>query len=116
MTYNTRNASKQAETSQQSPLRLMQNNFLGFMEGSYEKFEKLLEQIRLSLRGMNGLMNSQDEEEDVMEASEAEAESGNGGGQQQRGVFRIPARAEKLRQKQLSTGYRKAMMALKQMK
>lgn len=64
MTYDTRSA-KQAETSQQESLRMMQQDLHGFMEGSDKKFGKLQEwkiaganwQV---LSGMNVLVKSQD--------------------------------------------------------
>lgn len=78
------------------------------MERSDEKFGKLQEQIGMLLKGMNGLMSSQEEDEvETLGESETEFDEGNYGGQQQRGVFRDPVHAEQLRQKQISSTYRK---------
>ncbi|KAL8101461.1 hypothetical protein AgCh_033385 [Apium graveolens] len=60
MTYNTRSV-KQAESSQQGSLRMMQQEFQGFMEGSDDKFGKLQDQIGKLLTVMNGLMKTQEE-------------------------------------------------------
>lgn len=100
MAHNTRSNIKPTETSEQGALRMVQQNFTGFMEGSDQKFAKLQEQMDLMLRGMTGLMNSQvDDEIVVTEGSEDELEDEITGSQPVKGVFRDPNHAAKLRQK-----------------
>lgn len=104
MTYNTR-STKQAESSQQGSLREMQHEFQGFMEGSDDKFGKLQEQIGKLLSGMNGLLRTQEVDDgEFTDDSDNEFIEDSTISPGHRGVFRDPAHAAKMRQKQVVTG------------
>lgn len=104
MTYNTR-STKQAESSQQGSLREMQHEFQGFMEGSDDKFGKLQEQIGKLLSGINGLLRTQEVDDgEYTDDSDNELIEDSTISPGHRGVFRDPAHAAKMRQKQVVTG------------
>lgn len=101
MTINTRSSSKQVETAEQGSLRLNQQNFSGFIEGSDQKFEKLQEQIGLLLQKLSGVMSiSEDEVDENVEIIEEELNEEGELTLQSKGMFRDPDHAAKMRQKQ----------------
>ncbi|KAL8101446.1 hypothetical protein AgCh_033370 [Apium graveolens] len=105
MTYNTRSV-KQAESSQQGSLKMMQQEFQGFMEGSDDKFGKLQDQIGKLLTVMNGLMKTQEEVDgEYTDDSDSEMIDDSHVNHEHRRVFRDPIHAAKMRQKQIVTGH-----------
>lgn len=100
MAHNVRNESKQAETSEQGSKRLMLLKFQSYMDNTDEKFGILQEQISQILRGMSGVLRTQEHEIEVFsDDSEPELNDGEVGTIPAKGVFRNPILAAFERQK-----------------
>lgn len=100
MAHNVRNEGKQTETSEQGSEKLMQLWFQSYMDNTDEKFGMLQEQISQILRGISGVLRTQEPEIEVCsDDSDPELNEEEVGTIPAKGVFRNPTHAAFERQK-----------------